>query len=175
MRLLILVLLHSFYPGSTPRVFADDDSFISQAANAAESVDQMRRALVKAVPVKVTAETFKAVCKPVGMHAKAIAAKKKWLFRQTSNKNRNKQNAANKLEQKALAKFENNANLYSLWWKEKGRNHYFRRIVVQKQCLACHGNKAARPGFVRKKYPHDRAFGFKAGDLRGVYHIADRL
>lgn len=155
-------------------VFASTDTFITQAAAAAEEVDQMRRNLVKGVPEKVTAATFKAVCKPVGMRAKQIADDKKWLFRQASHKNRNPNHAANETELEAIRRFQKDRSLTSIWLQEQGRNHYFRRITVQKACLACHGSKSARPVFVQKKYPADRAFDFKAGDLRGVYHITEK-
>jgi hypothetical protein len=46
-----------------------------------------------------------------------------------------------------------------------------RRIDVEPSCLACHGTKASRPAFVKENYPADRAFDFKAGDLRGMYAV----
>ncbi len=48
---------------------------------------------------------------------------------------------------------------------------YFRRIVVEHPCVACHGGREERPEFVRNRYPEDRAYGFRVGDLRGVYSV----
>ena len=48
---------------------------------------------------------------------------------------------------------------------------YARRITVQPSCLACHGPKDQRPDFVKTGYPDDRAYGFEAGDLRGLYAV----
>ena len=48
---------------------------------------------------------------------------------------------------------------------------YFRRIVVEPACLACHGEQSARPDFVLQGYPNDRAYGFAVGDLRGLYAV----
>jgi hypothetical protein len=42
---------------------------------------------------------------------------------------------------------------------------------VESSCLACHGARDARPAFVKESYPQDKAFAFKAGDLRGAYSV----
>ena len=52
-----------------------------------------------------------------------------------------------------------------------GGRELLRRIDVQPSCLACHGSKDSRPGFVKDKYPADKAFNFKPGDLRGMYAV----
>lgn len=136
-----------------------------------EKVNALRESLVNAVPQKVDVHTFKAVCKPVGQTAKKIAKREGWLFRQASLKNRNEKNRAKGLEVEALKKFANEPELNGFWLKNGHETHYFRRIVVQKNCLACHGSSSARPEFVKKKYPNDKAFGFAEGDLRGLYHV----
>ena len=33
------------------------------------------------------------------------------------------------------------------------------------------GKKSARPEFIAKNYPADRAHGFRVGDLRGAYSV----
>ena len=58
-----------------------------------------------------------------------------------------------------------------LWVKNDDGDHYFRRIDVGAKCLGCHGPKNSRPDFIKKKYGPDRAFDFKVGDLRGLYHV----
>lgn len=42
---------------------------------------------------------------------------------------------------------------------------------MEAACLACHGEKDSRPEFIKEKYPDDRAYGFKKGDLRGVISV----
>lgn len=53
--------------------------------------------------------------------------------------------------------------------------HYLRPIVIQPQCLVCHGEPAAiDPGVVkvlRARYPVDSAVGYKAGELRGAISV----
>ena len=54
---------------------------------------------------------------------------------------------------------------------DEARRGYVEPIVTQPLCLACHGQ--ALPEDVstrlRELYPDDRAVGFRAGDLRGVF------
>jgi hypothetical protein len=52
---------------------------------------------------------------------------------------------------------------------------YMKAIGVKPQCLACHGSEDRIPSSVRtilrERYPHDKAIGYKAGDLRGAISI----
>jgi hypothetical protein len=54
-----------------------------------------------------------------------------------------------------------------------GRFGYLEPIVTQPLCLVCHGSTIAQP--VREKieelYPSDRATGFEARDIRGVFWV----
>lgn len=136
-----------------------------------EEVNSLREKNVLAVPEKVDKKVFKAVCGPVGKKAKELSMKNGWVFKQVSRKNRNPKNKANKVESLALKKFKRDKKLTSFWMELGGKDHYFRRINIQDKCLSCHGAKSSRPGFVLKKYPHDKAFGFKSGGLRGLYHV----
>jgi len=72
------------------------------------------------------------------------------------------------------ALFENGKEI-ELWDKttinKKSYARYVRPIFVEPACLSCHGEKNKRPAFVKKKYPEDLAYGFKAGDLRGIIEV----
>jgi hypothetical protein len=52
---------------------------------------------------------------------------------------------------------------------------YLRPIIVQPQCVACHGaaDRMAEPlrAAIRERYPDDRATGFRAGDVRGAVSV----
>lgn len=56
---------------------------------------------------------------------------------------------------------------------DNGDQHYMRAIVMQPQCLACHGKTIAEPvqQAIAEKYPNDKATGFEVGDLRGAFLI----
>jgi hypothetical protein len=151
---------------------------VGKAVEAIENLTQMRSDLASYLNDSsdpVTPETFKQVCKPVGMKGKEIAQENGWQIKQIASKYRNPDHKPNLAEQIALAKFNNNPELIGFWQEdsvngEKGL-HYFRRINVEKSCLACHGMKNNRPEFIKNKYPQDLAFDFKEGDLRGMYSV----
>jgi len=52
---------------------------------------------------------------------------------------------------------------------------YMQAIPLQGKCMSCHGAKEDLAPAVRetleKRYPHDRATGYKVGDLRGAFSI----
>jgi hypothetical protein len=49
-------------------------------------------------------------------------------------------------------------------------------IYVETACLQCHGKKdqirIEIKQFLSRRYPHDNAFGYKEGELRGGISIA---
>ena len=49
---------------------------------------------------------------------------------------------------------------------------YYRPLSINKKvCLKCHGNVTKNPklaNYLQKTYPHDKATGYKMGDLRGA-------
>ena len=55
----------------------------------------------------------------------------------------------------------------------EGRTGYAEPIVVQPVCLTCHGSQidAGIAQQLAALYPEDRAFGFDAGDFRGVFWV----
>lgn len=56
---------------------------------------------------------------------------------------------------------------------EEGRRGYVEPILVQPPCLMCHGTSLAPEVAARidALYPEDRAVGFEAGELRGVFWV----
>lgn len=55
------------------------------------------------------------------------------------------------------------------------QRRFYKVIMVQKTCLACHGDSAAMSENVRREiaatYPDDQATGYKDGDFRGIISI----
>lgn len=54
-----------------------------------------------------------------------------------------------------------------------GRVRFMSAIIMQPQCLGCHGEDLAAPvaETLDALYPDDRARGYKAGELRGAFSI----
>lgn len=123
-----------------------------------------------------TQQTMKEVCKPVGMRAQQLSKENGWQVKQISNKYRNPAHQPDTLHAKmALAKFDRDPELMGFWDKEtlnqEAGTRYYRRINVEASCLACHGRKSERPGFIQQGYPQDLAYDFRVGDLRGMYAV----
>jgi hypothetical protein len=163
----------------TPTLAQTDARDLSQAVEAIEQLELLRHSLASSLEdstLPATAETFKEVCRPVGMQAQQLSQKYGWQVKQISFKYRNPDHAPDTLHSRvALAHFERDSELMGFWDREtikgQGGSRYYRRITVEPSCLACHGAKAMRPAFIQEKYPQDLAFDFKPGDLRGMYAV----
>jgi hypothetical protein len=155
-----------------------DPDALSRAVLEMERLDALRSALAggfdpSSGPPDRT--TFQEVCRPVGERAGRIAAENGWMVRQLSERYRNPAHEADPEARRVLRRMGEDGTLMGLWMRAEvdGRpgHRYYRRIIVEPACLACHGARNARPDFVRKGYPADRAYGFEPSDLRGVYSV----
>ncbi len=167
---------------SPPAAQADapvEPAALAKAVVAMEDLDRMRIALASTLEgssEEPTQQTMKEVCKPVGMKAAAIGEENGWQVRQVAAKFRNPDHApVGAQDREVIDLFHRQPAITGLWQPataEQGAGvNYYRRINVEPSCLACHGTKASRPAFVTENYPADRAFDFKAGDLRGMYAV----
>lgn len=140
-----------------------------------EALDAMRSGLAATIDDgPVDQETFARVCKPVGQQARQLAEANGWEVRQLAERYRNPAHQLDEGAARAYARFEQDPALERFWVRTEGEApgwRYFHRITVEEACLACHGPKEERPDFVKATYPEDRAYGFEAGDLRGLYAV----
>lgn len=152
---------------------------LPRAVEAMEQLDQLRTQLassLKGSSEEPSMDTMREVCRPVGLRAMAIGKENGWTVRQVASKYRNPDHApAGSQETEVIDLLARHPEITGLWepaaaGQAAGVN-YYRRIDVQPSCLACHGTKDSRPGFVKNNYPADRAFNFKPGDLRGMYAV----
>jgi hypothetical protein len=104
-----------------------------------------------------------------------VAQTHNWTVQQLARKYRNPAHAPDAEADSVHAQFGQNLERTKTWVRTVRNGtqgwRYFRRITVQPSCLACHGAKERRPDFVKAEYPDDRAYGFDAGDLRGLYAV----
>lgn len=151
---------------------------LAKAVSEIERVDALRSGLA-ATFLKTGApadqQAFNQVCKPVGQSMQQVATSNGWTIRQVAIKNRNPANAADAESAAQLRRFAREPALQSvvLATTLNGRPgvRYLRRITVEASCLGCHGARESRPTFVTENYPYDKAYAFKAGDLRGAYSV----
>lgn len=148
------------------------------AVSVAEEIIQMRSTLAQNFikpDMEITEETFKNVCGAVAKRVKEIMEKDGYKVRHASAKNRNPVNAATQEERAVLETFDRNREIKGQWDMVESDGKRFQRymkpIYVEDACLACHGSKDSRPKFIVDKYPEDRAYDFKTGDLRGMVEV----
>lgn len=153
-------------------------SQVDQAFEKLTALNTMREGLAATLDGRkepITEETFKRVCMPVGKALKEWAAKVGYEARQVAMKNRNPSNALTATDEPVFAKFAADSRLRRFEQEvvSGGRSgvQLYARIPVVAACLHCHGAEVTRPEFIKEKYRADKAFGFKVGDLRGLYSV----
>ena len=111
--------------------------------------------------------------------------KKGIYIKRVSFKNRNENDAPNKIETEALKMFEElkqkgelkETTEYFTTIEEDGITSviYLKPILVQAPCLSCHGvlDQIGQEvkDVIKKKYPNDKATGYQLDDLRGAVSI----
>ena len=103
--------------------------------------------------------------------------------KRVSDRYRNPDNRPDSLDMKVINYFKEKLKegkippYYLTEVKEGGKRFvvYYKPIRVAPFCLNCHGDPVRmNPEVLRilkEKYPHDRALGYKPGDLRGVFKV----
>ncbi len=161
---------------STAQAVPPDSALQATVEGEIEALDAMRSGLARTIDEEAVDQgTFARVCKPVGQRAKALSDTTGWAVQQIADKYRNPANQLDSAGAAVYPRFADDPSQMHLWTRTTmdGTSgwRYYRRIVVEPSCLACHGAQADRPAFVNQNYPDDRAYGFSAGDLRGLYAV----
>jgi len=178
----VFAMLLCLHPSAAMAASAEapvDPAVLAKAVDQMEQLDRMRIGLASTLEGSTeepTMDTMREVCMPVGKRAMAIGKENGWTVRQVASKYRNPDHAPNGSQEAVVIDlFAKHPEITGLWEPATAQQgagvNYYRRIDVQASCLACHGSKDSRPAFVKEKYPADRAFNFKPGDLRGMYAV----
>lgn len=146
-----------------------------------DEIHNMREGLASSLSGRtapITEETFQQVCAPAGKALKIWAEKVGVKAKQVSSKFRNPNHAPSSEEALLLKEFEKDPQRTFIvragTAADPGASSFqvYRRIRVTKDCLHCHGERDTRPDYIKAKYPKDLAFGFKPGDLRGMFSVS---
>ena len=130
------------------------------------------------VAVKVCSDTALVLTEQIGK-AKNVQIKR------VSERNRNPNNSPDEFELSALEKFRklhsskqiDGTTEYAEFSEIDGMNviRYMKPIIVQNECLSCHGSSEYIPDAVSsvltELYPEDKARDYSIGDLRGAVSI----
>ncbi len=153
--------------------------------NASEFMGQLKSVLIKQIKSEGTLSAV-AVCSDTAqVLTNDFGLKKGVYIKRVSFKNRNQNNVPDKFEKKVLKQFEQleskgkltpNTDHFEII-KENDHHYlrYMKPIKISAACLNCHGNEEKISTEVKeliaKRYPDDKAVGYKNGDLRGAVSI----
>jgi len=102
------------------------------------------------------------------------------IIKRTALRVRNPQNAPDTMEKELLltltaAQQAGEIIPYKVTPFPDTHRRFYKVIIIQKICLACHGDSATMSEKVRREiaafYPDDQATGYKEGELRGIFSI----
>jgi hypothetical protein len=160
--------------------YADDMALYTQAAQqlVADLSRQLKDELLSAMSDGDAVSAIK-VCALKASELTSAHAAGGWSIKRISNRNRNPNNRANFTETVLLAIFADAAGDRSTeTWTESDSGttyQYFKPILTAPFCLKCHGDmQTLEPGVftaLKKLYPLDKATGYKAGELRGMFVV----
>jgi hypothetical protein len=162
---------------TTPTPESPPDAVRQRVEEEIYALDALRIGLAQSIASSETIdeETFNRVCRPVGQQARRVGEENGWVVKQLAVKYRNPAHRPDSQAAALFTRFEADPLLDSLWVRSSLNGtsgwRYVRRITVQPQCLACHGQRDQRPAFIVQNYPDDRAYDFQPGDLRGLYSV----
>jgi len=187
----ILPLVVALFVAATPALAQETAPLLAASRQAAgkliqELGAQLREELAKGGPAGAIA-----VCQRIAPEiAGRISRETGWRVSRVSLKTRNPMlGTPDAWEQQVLAEFDRRAaagekpealEFSEVLEEPAGRFfRYLKAIPAQPLCLTCHGTPEAIDEAVRKRlwldYPHDRATGYSAGQIRGGVTIKQPL
>ena len=104
-----------------------------------------------------------------------------WSIKRVSEKWRNFADRPDSTERSVLSNLAGSANTLGFETRWSGPDtakvfYYYQKIVTREMCLHCHGDlQTADPELWKQisvAYPYDKATGYKAGDLRGMFVVS---
>ena len=153
--------------------------------NASEFMGQLKNILIKQIKSESTLSAV-AVCSDTAqVLTNDFGLKKGVYIKRVSFKNRNKDNVPDKFEARILKEFEqikkegkltSDTEYFEIIVENDYQYlRYMKPIKIGAACLKCHGTEdkisTEIKGVITKRYPDDKAVGYKNGDLRGAVSI----
>ncbi len=153
--------------------------------NASEFMGQLKSILIKQIKSEGTLSAV-AVCSDTAqVLTNNFGLKKGVYIKRVSFKNRNKHSVPDEFEARILKEFEqikkegkltsDTEHFEIIIENDYQYLRYMKPIKIGAACLKCHGNEEKISTEVKeliaKRYPDDKAVGYKNGDLRGAVSI----
>ena len=179
---------------SGPAVTAHAEELASRQREAMEVaqsfMQQLKHSMKQAMKNGGVAEAIEVCSERAPAIAGKVSRVRGWKVTRVGTKVRNPMlGMPDAYEQQVLSEFkmrlaqgESPKGLISAAMVNEPDGRYFRfmkAIMVQPQCLTCHGGEGDIPpavaALLAQRYPHDQATGYGVGDLRGAVSIKYRV
>ena len=182
---LALIFSLSLLSCSENKVEVNEDQVIGMRTTAMEFMKNLKGVLITQIQTNGVLQAV-AVCSDTAQVLTNNFGVQKGVFiRRVSFKNRNENNLPDDFEKQVLSKFEllhqnkelNETTEYVEIVQEGEFRYlrYLKPIVLQAECLNCHGSEAdimpEVKQLIAQEYTGDKAVGYKIGDLRGAVSL----
>jgi hypothetical protein len=162
-----------------------EDQIIGMRTTAMEFMKDLKGVLINQIQTNGVLQAVSVCSDTAQVLTNNFGVQKGVFVRRVSFKNRNVNNSPDDFEKKVLSKFEllhQNKELNSetehVEIVQEGEFKYLRYlkpILVQAECLNCHGSETdimpEVKQLIAQEYSKDKAVGYKIGDLRGAVSL----
>jgi hypothetical protein len=180
--LIVIVLLFSCTEKKTE---VNENQLEGMRTTSTEFMKTLKGILIKQIQTKGVVQAVSVCSDTAQVLTNNFGLQKGVFIRRVSFKNRNENNYPDDFEKKILSEFEllkknnelNDKTEHFELVKEGEYTYlrYLKPILVQAECLNCHGNKDEMMPEVKElialKYSGDKAVGYNIGDLRGAVSV----
>jgi hypothetical protein len=180
--LIVIVLLFSCTEKKTE---VNENQLEGMRTTSTEFMKTLKGILIKQIQTKGVVQAVSVCSDTAQVLTNNFGLQKGVFIRRVSFKNRNENNYPDDFEKKVLTRFEllkqnkelNDKTEHFEVVKEGEYTYlrYLKPILIQAECLNCHGNKDEMMPEVKElialKYSGDKAVGYNIGDLRGAVSL----
>jgi len=170
---------------SENKVEIREDQIVGMRTTAMEFMKDLKGVLISQIQTNGVLKAVSVCSDTAQVLTNNFGIQKGVYIRRVSFKNRNVNNSPDDFEKKVLSKFEllhQNKELNSetehaeiVQEGEFKYLRYLRPILVQAECLNCHGSEnyimSEFKQLIAQEYPNDKAVDYLIGDLRGAVSI----
>ena len=180
--LIVIVLLFSCTEKKTE---VNENQLEGMRTTSTEFMKTLKGILIKQIQTKGVVQAVSVCSDTAQVLTNNFGLQKGVFIRRVSFKNRNENNYPDDFEKKVLTRFEllkqnnelNDKTEHFEVVKEGEYTYlrYLKPILIQAECLNCHGSKNDMMPEVKElialKYSGDKAVGYNIGDLRGAVSV----
>jgi len=189
MRLLFIVLfvlsLGFLTQCSENKHEVSEDQIAGMRATATDYMKDLKGVLIEQIQTGGVLQAVSVCSDTAQILTNEFGLSKGLFIKRVSLKNRNENNYPDDFEKGVLNRFQllhqnnelNSETEYAEITSEDDIKYlrYLKPIILQAECLNCHGNEADMipevSNFIAQKYPDDKATRYTVGDLRGAVSI----